>query len=150
MCCVCVPRAPSSHGSTRDRRLDLAIFGAALLGGCIGFLWYNSFPADVFMGDTGSLGLGGALAALAVVTKTELLLLLIGGIFVVEALSVIIQVISFKRFGRRMFRMAPIHHHFEMKALVRDQDHRALLDHRGDAARAGGFVLVLPAFNQYT
>jgi phospho-N-acetylmuramoyl-pentapeptide-transferase len=97
-------------------RLDIAIFCAALLGGCIGFLWYNSFPADVFMGDTGSLGLGGALAALAVFTKTELLLVLIGGIFVAEALSVIIQVISFQRFGRRVFLIAPIHHHFEMKA----------------------------------
>jgi phospho-N-acetylmuramoyl-pentapeptide-transferase len=97
-------------------RLDLAVFCAALLGACIGFLWYNSFPADVFMGDTGSLGLGGALAALAILTKTELLLPLIGGVFVIEALSVIIQVVFFKRTGRRVFLMAPIHHHFEMKA----------------------------------
>ncbi|MEZ5099225.1 MAG: phospho-N-acetylmuramoyl-pentapeptide-transferase [Thermoleophilia bacterium] len=96
--------------------LDLAILGAALIGGCIGFLWYNAFPAQVFMGDTGSMGLGGALAAFAIMTKTEVLLLLIGGVFLIEALSVIIQVVSFKRFGRRVFLMAPIHHHFEMKA----------------------------------
>ncbi|MDX6377626.1 MAG: phospho-N-acetylmuramoyl-pentapeptide-transferase [Gaiellaceae bacterium] len=100
----------------RDQSLDLAILAAALLGACIGFLWYNAFPADVFMGDTGSLALGGAVAAFAVFTKTELLLPLVGGVFVAEALSVIIQVISFKRTGKRVFLMAPIHHHFEMKA----------------------------------
>ncbi len=100
----------------RDQSLDLAILAAALLGACIGFLWYNAFPADVFMGDTGSLALGGAVAAFAVFTKTELLLPLVGGVFVVEALSVIIQVIWFKRSGKRIFLMAPIHHHFEMKA----------------------------------
>ena len=99
-----------------DSRLDLAIFAAAILGCCIGFLWYNAHPAQVFMGDTGSLGLGGALAALAIFTKTELLLVGIGGVFALEALSVIIQVVSFKRFGRRVFLMAPVHHHFEMKA----------------------------------
>ena len=98
-----------------EPKLDLAIFAAAILGCCIGFLWYNAHPAQVFMGDTGSLGLGGALAALAVFTKTELLLVAIGGVFTLEALSVIIQVISFKRFGRRVFLMAPVHHHFEMK-----------------------------------
>jgi phospho-N-acetylmuramoyl-pentapeptide-transferase len=96
--------------------LDLAILGAALTGGAIGFLWYNAFPAEVIMGDTGSMALGGAIGAFAVMTKTELLLLLIGGIFVVEALSVILQVVSFRYWGRRVFLMAPIHHHFEMKA----------------------------------
>ncbi|HLM93951.1 MAG TPA: phospho-N-acetylmuramoyl-pentapeptide-transferase [Gaiellaceae bacterium] len=96
--------------------LDLAILGASLIGASIGFLWYNAFPAQVFMGDTGSMGLGGALAAFAIMTKTELLLLLIGGIFLVEALSVILQVLTFKWFGRRIFLMAPLHHHFEMKA----------------------------------
>ncbi len=96
--------------------LDLAIIAAALLGACAGFLWFNAFPADVFMGDTGSLALGGAVAAFAIFTKTELLLPIIGGIFVLEGLSVILQVISFRRFGRRIFLMAPIHHHFEMKA----------------------------------
>jgi phospho-N-acetylmuramoyl-pentapeptide-transferase len=96
--------------------LDLAILGAALTGGAIGFLWYNAFPAEVIMGDTGSMAIGGALGAFAVLTKTELLLLLIGGIFVVEAVSVILQVFSFKYWGRRLFLMAPIHHHFEMKA----------------------------------
>jgi phospho-N-acetylmuramoyl-pentapeptide-transferase len=96
--------------------LDMAILGGALVGGAIGFLWFNAFPADVFMGDTGSMAIGGALGAFAVMTKTELLLLLIGGIFLIEALSVILQVISFKYWGRRIFLMAPIHHHFEMKA----------------------------------
>jgi phospho-N-acetylmuramoyl-pentapeptide-transferase len=93
---------------------DLALLSACLVGACVGFLWFNSFPASVFMGDTGSLGLGGAIAALAVVTQTELLLIVIGGIFVIEALSVAIQVIAFQRFRRRVFLMAPIHHHFEL------------------------------------
>jgi phospho-N-acetylmuramoyl-pentapeptide-transferase len=93
---------------------DLALLSACLVGACVGFLWFNSFPASVFMGDTGSLGLGGAIAALAVMTKTELLLIVIGGIFVIEALSVAIQVIAFQRFRRRVFLMAPIHHHFEL------------------------------------
>ena len=99
-----------------DTDLDLAILGAALIGGSIGFLWYNAFPADVFMGDTGSMAIGGALAAFAIMTKTELLLLLIGGIFLIEALSVMLQVFSFKYWQRRIFLIAPIHHHFEMKA----------------------------------
>ena len=96
--------------------LDLAILGGALIGGAIGFLWYNAFPAEVLMGDTGSMAIGGALAGFAVMTNTEALLPLIGGIFLVEALSVMIQVFSFKYTGRRVFLMAPIHHHFEMKA----------------------------------
>lgn len=93
---------------------DLALLCACLVGACIGFLWFNSFPASVFMGDTGSLGLGGAIAALAVITKTEILLILLGGIFVIEALSVAIQVFAFQRFRKRVFLMAPIHHHFEL------------------------------------
>jgi phospho-N-acetylmuramoyl-pentapeptide-transferase len=93
---------------------DLALLSATLVGACVGFLWFNSFPASVFMGDTGSLGLGGAIAGLAVVTKTEILLILIGGIFVIEALSVGIQVAAFQRFRRRVSLMAPIHHHFEL------------------------------------
>jgi phospho-N-acetylmuramoyl-pentapeptide-transferase len=103
-------------GERSDNYLDLAIVGAALIGATIGFLWFNAHPADVFMGDTGSMALGGAIAALAIMTETEVLLVFIGGIFVIEALSVIIQVASFKRTGRRVFLMAPIHHHFEMKA----------------------------------
>jgi phospho-N-acetylmuramoyl-pentapeptide-transferase len=103
-------------GAADQVDLDLAILGASLVGASIGFLWYNAFPAEVFMGDTGSMGLGGALAAFAIMTKTEILLILIGGIFLIEALSVIVQVISFKRFGRRVLLMAPLHHHFEMKA----------------------------------
>ena len=97
-------------------KLDLAIVGASLIGAFVGFLWYNAFPAEVIMGDTGSMALGGALATFAIMMKVELLLLLIGGIFVIEALSVMIQVFSFKRFGKRVFLMTPIHHHFEMKA----------------------------------
>src|SRR5687768_15945928 len=95
---------------------DLALVAACLVGACIGFLWFNSFPASIFMGDTGSLGLGGAVAAMAVMTKTEVLLIVIGGIFVIEALSVLIQVFAFQTFGKRVFLMAPIHHHFELQA----------------------------------
>jgi phospho-N-acetylmuramoyl-pentapeptide-transferase len=95
---------------------DLALISACLVGACVGFLWFNSFPAAIFMGDTGSLALGGAIAALAVMTKTEVLLLIIGGIFVIEALSVLIQVFSFQRFRKRVFLMAPVHHHFELMA----------------------------------
>ncbi len=94
---------------------DLALLAACLVGSCIGFLWFNSFPASVFMGDTGSLGLGGAIAGLAIMTQTEVLLILLGGIFVIEALSVVIQVFSFQTFRKRVFLMAPIHHHFELQ-----------------------------------
>ena len=103
-------------GDRSEVYLDIATLAAALIGGTIGFLWYNAFPAEVFMGDTGSMALGGAIAGFAIVTGTEILLPLIAGIFVIEVLSLIIQVISFKRTGRRVFLMAPIHHHFEMKA----------------------------------
>jgi phospho-N-acetylmuramoyl-pentapeptide-transferase len=109
-------RSSSNPAQRNLTKLDLAIIGAAIIGAAIGFLWYNAFPAEVIMGDTGSMALGGALATFAIMTKTELLLLLIGGIFVIEALSVMIQVIAFRYFGRRVFLMAPIHHHFEMKA----------------------------------
>jgi phospho-N-acetylmuramoyl-pentapeptide-transferase len=94
--------------------LDLAVFAAAAAGACFGFLWWNSSPARIFMGDTGSLALGGGLAALALMTRTELLLGLIGGLFVLITLSVIAQVGSFKLTGRRVLKMAPLHHHFEM------------------------------------
>src|SRR5437763_2849072 len=95
---------------------DLALICACLVGACVGFLWFNSFPAAIFMGDTGSLMLGGAIAAVAVMTQTEVLLLIIGGIFVIEALSVLIQVFAFQRFRKRVFLMAPVHHHFELMA----------------------------------
>ena len=95
---------------------DLALLSGCLVGACVGFLWFNAFPATIFMGDTGSLGLGGAIAGLAIMTKTEVLLILLGGIFVIEALSVLIQVFSFQTFRKRVFLMAPIHHHFEMMA----------------------------------
>lgn len=94
---------------------ELLIFTSALIGGGLGFLWYNAPPAAVFMGDTGSLALGGALGAIAICTKHEIVLAIVGGLFVVEALSVIIQVLYYKRTGKRVFLMAPIHHHFEKK-----------------------------------
>jgi len=93
---------------------EVSIFAGAMAGACLGFLWFNAPPASVFMGDTGSLALGGAIGSMAVVTKNELLLFLVGGIFVVEVFSVVLQVTWFKRTGKRIFRMAPIHHHFEL------------------------------------
>ena len=96
--------------------LDLAVVAAAITGACFGFLWWNASPAKIFMGDTGSLSLGGALAGLAILTRTEILLVVIGGLFVVQALSVMMQVGYFKATkGKRLFRMAPLHHHFELK-----------------------------------
>ncbi|MDQ3636602.1 MAG: phospho-N-acetylmuramoyl-pentapeptide-transferase [Actinomycetota bacterium] len=97
-----------------ERQYDVAIICGAMVGAIIGFLWYNAHPAQVFMGDTGSLAIGGVLAAAAVITKTEMLLPVIGGLFVIEGLSVIIQYGFFKLTGRRVFKMAPIHHHFEL------------------------------------
>ena len=94
---------------------ELAILCGALIGGAMGFLWYNAPPAMIFMGDTGSLAMGGVLGAMAVITKHELVLAIIGGVFVLETVSVIMQVVSFKLTGKRIFRMAPIHHHFEKK-----------------------------------
>ncbi|MDV2685333.1 phospho-N-acetylmuramoyl-pentapeptide-transferase [Alkalihalophilus lindianensis] len=94
--------------------IDVAIFSAAIVGAVLGFLVFNAHPAKVFMGDTGSLALGGAIAAIAIMTKQELLLVLIGGVFVIETLSVIIQVISFKTRGKRVFKMSPLHHHYEL------------------------------------
>ena len=99
----------------RSDMLDSAIFAAALAGACVGFLWFNSFPADIFMGDTGSLALGMALGCLAVFTKSEFIVLVIGGLFVAEALSVMIQVVYYKKTHKRIFLMAPLHHHFEKK-----------------------------------
>jgi phospho-N-acetylmuramoyl-pentapeptide-transferase len=94
---------------------EIAVFTAAILGSSLGFLWFNTYPASVFMGDVGSLPLGAALGTVAVISKHELLLLMVGGVFVIEAVSVIFQVASFKSRGKRIFLMAPIHHHFEMK-----------------------------------
>jgi phospho-N-acetylmuramoyl-pentapeptide-transferase len=94
---------------------ELTVFCGAMFGASLGFLWFNSYPADVFMGDVGSLGLGGSLGTLAVITKHEIVLAIVGGIFVIETISVILQVSSFKLTGKRVFKMAPIHHHFELK-----------------------------------
>ncbi|MGI5940118.1 MAG: phospho-N-acetylmuramoyl-pentapeptide-transferase [Thermoleophilia bacterium] len=126
---------------------DVAILAACLTGASLGFLWYNSHPASVFMGDTGSLALGAALGGMAVITQTEILILLIGGLFVVEALSVMIQVLSFRLFRKRLFLMAPIHHHFELKnwsetkIIVRFWIISALLS-------ASGLTLYYLSFNQ--
>jgi phospho-N-acetylmuramoyl-pentapeptide-transferase len=109
-------RSRSPHGFRIENRLDAAFIGAAVIGGAIGFLWFNAFPAEIFMGDTGSMALGGTMGAMAIFLQVDLLLLLVGGIFVIEAASVILQVVSFKYWGRRVFLMAPLHHHFEMKA----------------------------------
>jgi phospho-N-acetylmuramoyl-pentapeptide-transferase len=112
---IYIRSSTATHGRI-ENRLDVAFIGAALIGAAVGFLWFNAFPAEVFMGDTGSLALGGALAAMAIMLKVEFLLLFVGGIFVVVALSVILQVLSFKWLGRRIFLIAPLQHHFEMKA----------------------------------
>jgi phospho-N-acetylmuramoyl-pentapeptide-transferase len=98
----------------RASEMETAIFSAAMVGAVLGFLVFNKHPARVFMGDTGSLGIGGGLAAVAILTKSELMLIMIGGVFVIEMLSVIIQVVSFKTRGKRVFRMSPLHHHFEL------------------------------------
>ena len=101
-------------GHRNELYIDLSIFGAALIGAIVGFLWYNAWPAEIIMGDTGAMAIGGALASFAIVMKTEFLLLLIGGIFVIEIMSVIIQVFTFRYLGKRVFLMTPIHYHFEM------------------------------------
>ena len=110
----CTLSHPPAHCYLTRDPLDLAIVAAAAMGACFGFLWWNASPAKIFMGDTGSLGLGGCLAGLAITTRTELLLVVLGGLFVVETLSVVIQVGFFKATRKRVFNMAPIHHHFEL------------------------------------
>jgi phospho-N-acetylmuramoyl-pentapeptide-transferase len=115
-CCAIVLLAYTAITFITTGQHDLSLLSACLVGGCIGFLWFNAFPASIFMGDTGSLGLGGAIGALAVMTQTEILLIITGGIFVIEALSVALQVATFKLMRRRVLLMAPIHHHFELLA----------------------------------
>ncbi len=115
-CCAIVLLAYTAITFITNEQENLSLLSATLVGGCIGFLWFNAFPASIFMGDTGSLGLGGAIGALAVMTQTEVLLIIIGGIFVIEALSVAAQVAAFKLFRRRILLMAPLHHHFELMA----------------------------------
>ena len=109
---------------------DLAVVCGALIGAGAGFLWFNAPPAQIFMGDTGSLALGGLLGTIAVAVKHEIVLVIVGGLFVLEAVSVIVQVVSFKLTGKRVFRMAPIHHHFEQLGWSRAADRHPLLDHR--------------------
>ena len=113
--CTMVVMLVMSMVAFRYNEINLAVFAASIGGACVGFLWHNCYPATIFMGDTGSLALGAAFAALAVLTETEVTSLVMGGLFIAEALSVIIQVVSFKATGKRVFLMAPIHHHFEKK-----------------------------------
>jgi phospho-N-acetylmuramoyl-pentapeptide-transferase len=115
-CCAIVLLAYIAITFITSGEHDLSLLSATLVGGCIGFLWFNAFPASIFMGDTGSLGLGGAIGAMAVMTQTEILLIITGGIFVIEALSVALQVATFKMLRRRVLLMAPVHHHFELLA----------------------------------
>ena len=115
-CCAIVLLSYTAITFVTNEQENLALLSACLVGACVGFLWFNAFPASIFMGDTGSLGLGGAIGALAVMTQTEILLIITGGIFVIEALSVALQVFTFKAFRRRVLLMAPLHHHFEMLA----------------------------------
>ena len=112
---------------------ELAVFCGAMVGAGLGFLWFNAPPAMVFMGDTGSLSIGGALGAISVITKHELVLAIIGGLFVLETVSVIVQVASYKLTGKRVFRMAPLHHHFEKKGWAETDRRDPLLDHRRGA-----------------
>ncbi len=109
---------------------ELTIFCGAMTGASLGFLWYNAHPAEIFMGDVGSLALGGGLGVVAVLLKQEILLLFIGGVYVIEALSVILQVGSFKLRGKRIFKMAPLHHHFEQIGMAGIESNRAFLDRR--------------------
>ena len=115
-CCAIVLLAYIAITFITTGEHDLSLLSATFVGACIGFLWFNAFPASIFMGDTGSLGLGGAIGALAVMTQTEILLIITGGIFVIEALSVALQVATFKMLRRRVLLMAPVHHHFELMA----------------------------------
>jgi phospho-N-acetylmuramoyl-pentapeptide-transferase len=115
-CCAIVLLAYTAITFITSGEHDLSLLSACLVGGCIGFLWFNAFPASIFMGDTGSLGMGGAIGAMAVMTQTEILLIITGGIFVIEALSVALQVATFKLLRRRVLLMAPVHHHFELMA----------------------------------
>jgi len=115
-CCAIVLLSYTAITFVTNEQENLALLSACLVGACVGFLWFNAFPASIFMGDTGSLGLGGAIGALAVMTQTEILLIITGGIFVIEALSVALQVFTFKAFRRRVLLMAPLHHHFELLA----------------------------------
>ena len=115
-CCAIVLLAYTAITFITTGEHSLSLLSACLVGGCVGFLWFNAFPASIFMGDTGSLGLGGAIGAMAVMTQTEILLIITGGIFVIEALSVALQVATFKVLRRRVLLMAPVHHHFELMA----------------------------------
>ena len=129
---------PTTCYQVRDPR-DLAMIAAALMGACFGFLWWNASPAKIFMGDTGSLALGGAVAGLSILTRTEFLAVILGGLFLAEVMSDIIQIVSFKSTGRRRRprELAPLHHHFERGRMDRGQRGDPLLDHRRLCVIAG-------------
>ena len=112
--CEAMPLSNGCYDVDLETSLDLAVLAAGAMGAIAGFLWWNAAPAKIFMGDTGSLALGGLIAAMAIATRTQLLLVILGGLFVLETMSVLLQVVSFRIFRRRLFRMAPIHHHFEV------------------------------------
>ena len=118
--CVALDGAEACYAVNGPAMQDTAIIAAAMMGAATGFLWWNAAPARIFMGDTGALALGGLFGALAITTNTQLLLIILGGLYVIETMSVIIQVISFRGFGRRLFRMSPIHHHFELSGWPED------------------------------
>ena len=122
--------------------LDLALIAAATAGACIGFLWWNAAPAKIFMGDTGSLALGGIIAGISVTSRTEVLAVVLGALFVAEIVSVVVQILAFRTTGRRVFRMAPFHHHFELRRVGRNHgDHPVLAAHRDRVWPRGGAVL---------
>ena len=114
---------------------ELAVFCASIVGAGISFLWFNAYPASVFMGDVGSLALGGALGSVAMLSKNELVSAIINGVFLAELLSVMVQVVSFKSTGKRVFKMAPLHHHFEKSGMSETEDRRSLLDRLGAPGR---------------
>ena len=138
--------APPARSATTSATRSTSPWSPRPAGGaCFGFLWWNASPAKIFMGDTGSLALGGALAGLAILTRTELLLVLLGGLFVIVTLSVVIQVGSFKMTGKRVFRMAPLHHHFELVGLGRGHDRDPVLDHRRPVRRRSASASSTPS-----
>ncbi len=122
--------------------LEIALIAGAAAGACVGFLWWNTSPARIFMGDTGALGLGGLIAGMAMSTRTIMLLPIIGGLFVIITMSVVIQIISYQTTGKRVFRMSPLQHHFELAGLERGQHRGPVLDHRRDRRRDGARPLL--------
>ena len=128
---------------------EISIFCGAIIGACLGFLWFNAPPAKIFMGDTGSLSLGGSLGAVGIITKHEIVLAITGGLFVLEAVSVMVQVISFKLTGKRIFKMAPIHHHFEKKGMARVHCSYKILDYFNHTSNDWTCDIKVKIMNEY-